>query len=107
MPALDPITAIINLVSTTIQVASEETTDCGKKCRAQCKEETGFLFSGRERCKKECKAKCVNELSPQEKEIEIREDEIKEREARTTAIIIILVFTFALALTLYLLLRKK
>lgn len=56
----DTITAAIGLIGTTVGVASSATTECGQRCRAKCKEETGWLFSGRQKCIKACKAQCLN-----------------------------------------------
>lgn len=47
------------LITTGIGAASASTTNCGKQCRAKCKQETGTFFSGRNKCKKACKADCI------------------------------------------------
>lgn len=49
---------MIELVKTGVGVASASTTNCGKLCRQKCRQETGWLFSGRGKCKKKCKADC-------------------------------------------------
>lgn len=37
--------------------------DCSKDCKEKCKAETGWLFSGRQKCIKECRAQaCVGSL---------------------------------------------
>lgn len=39
--------------------------DCSKDCKEKCKAETGWLFSGRQKCIKECRAQaCVGSLEP-------------------------------------------
>jgi len=54
------ITTGVGLLGTIIGTASKDTTLCGKQCRAKCKDITGIFFSGRNKCKKECKDKCFN-----------------------------------------------
>lgn len=49
----------VELTKTGIGAASASATNCGKECRAKCKEETGTFFSGRSKCKKACKADCL------------------------------------------------
>ena len=51
------------LIGSGIGAASKETTECGKKCRAECKATTSALFGGRSKCKKACKAKCFSETN--------------------------------------------
>ena len=101
------ISAGAGLVGAGVDAAVQSPTECGKICRAKCKNETGWLFSGRKDCKNRCKEDCVKSLSPQEKERERKEDEAERKKKNTYYIIIGVVFAVALGLALYLLLRKK
>lgn len=53
----------IELVTTGVGAASASKTSCGQQCRHKCKAETGWLFSGRSKCKKRCKADCIKLLN--------------------------------------------
>ena len=101
------VSGAIQLTNTALQVASKETTDCGKQCRAKCKDSTGFLFSGREKCKKACKSQCLNKLSPEEQAILLRKQEIEDKRIQTTSTIIVVSVILVIILVLYLIFRKK
>lgn len=49
----------LDLIKTGIGAASASTTECGRICRDKCRQETGWLFSGRQECKKKCKTACI------------------------------------------------
>lgn len=56
------ISAVASLGSVGIGAASQSAagkTQCERDCKNTCKAETGWLFSGRQKCIKACKADCA------------------------------------------------
>lgn len=101
------ITAGATLVGTGIQTASKETTDCGRQCRAKCKNETGWLFGGRGDCKKKCKDQCVNSLSPQEIASLKKQEADKKKSITLYSTIGIILIVIGIVIAIYLTTRKK
>lgn len=84
------VVAGIGLTGTTIGVASKQTTLCGKRCRAKCRGEKGFLGFGEKKvCKKDCKSKCLAEpANIKEKELRQEQEKIEANQKNIKLILI-------------------
>lgn len=87
----------VELVQTGVGAASASTTNCGKECRAKCKGETGWIFSGRSKCKKKCKADCIAKQN----------EPPQPPPSKAPVIILSLIIILAIAGLVWWMLRKK
>lgn len=87
----------VELIQTGVGAGQASKTPCGQQCRQKCKGETGWLFSGRNKCKKKCKADCVAKQN----------EPAQPPPSKTPMVIMSVVILIVIGLILWWIFRKK